>query len=392
MKRLVAALVLLAANACLADQWAPPTQQTYLAAHGGFRVTITPRAVTGPLAYFSDKADGKDPAGQQRGALQKSPVAKVERWAGKGTWTQIWVRPLVNDVAPPSALLADGAKFLVTFDNWHSAGYGDDVVVIYDARGQLVRKLSLEQILPAAYVHQLPRTVSSRWWGGEHRLVDSDRFVELQVVVPGKEARSRPEYVPVRIRLSDGAVVPPSGKAWDAALAIANRLEAERLAAWDALRKLRSSPVSAPTTKDTRAWRTYMFEIRDRVATDQERMGGFLLAAPGQDSGFHDAKSIAREIEDYDAAEPFADKGILFASPTSARLADVLVKALNARDADSMKGLRIVFLGAAADGARVANAAKPTGAAVLVVDSRRPFPPGEPLPEVPPALWMPPYF
>lgn len=38
-------------------------------------------------------------------------------------------------------LLTNDASFLITFDNWHSAGLGDDVVAIYDHRDKLVRKL-----------------------------------------------------------------------------------------------------------------------------------------------------------------------------------------------------------------------------------------------------------
>lgn len=56
----------------------------------------------------------------------------------------------------------------------------------------------------------------------------------------------------VRIRLADGVVMPPSGKAWERALAMANGLESQRLAAWEDLRRLRASPLDSPASRKTK--------------------------------------------------------------------------------------------------------------------------------------------
>lgn len=216
----------------VADSWAPPRIEVTASANGQTRVTVVPRSIDSNLRYFEDKTKHREPAGQRAGDGQVSPLARVERLGPGGKWHMLWQKPLVNDVAPTSVLLANGGSFLVTFDNWHSAGYGEDVVVIYDRHGNVVRKLSLEQILPPVYLRFLPRTVSSRWWSGEHRLVQGDTLVELQVVEPGPVPRDRPSYTSVRIRLADGAVLPSSGPAWTRAMAEALRLEAERQAAW----------------------------------------------------------------------------------------------------------------------------------------------------------------
>jgi len=388
------ALLILAALAAapsptVADTWAPPTTEVTLASKGQYRVTVVPRPITGPLGYFQDKTKGAEPAGQPKHAAQKSPIARVERFVSAGNWRMVWQKPLVNDVAPPSVLLANDGLFLVTFDNWHSAGFGDDVVVIYDRYGNLVRKLSLEQILPAAYVNHLPRSVSSRWWSGTHRLVDEDRLLELQVVEPGSDPEDEPGYVPVRIRLADGEVIPPSGAAWARAMAKANALEAKRQAAWDQLRQLRARPLSAPTSTDTLAWRQYMFELRDRIARDGEMMGGMVLAAPGAKPGYHSAESISRWVQDYDN-DPW-DKSFIFSSPTSDKLAAVLEKPLRARRAGSMKGARIVFVGTPEEGKRVVEAGSKTGAEIIVVDRTKVFPAGKTLPKTPPPLWDPPF-
>jgi hypothetical protein len=392
-KRTTTALRLIA-FACLvlppawasADSWRLPSAQTTSSANGQFRVTVTPRPLDGQLAYFSDKVKGEEPAGQARGEEQKSPTARVERHESDGNWRLVWQMPLVNDVAPVSVLLADDASFLVTFDNWHSAGYGDDVVVIYDRQGDLVRKLALEQILPPAYTSHFPRSVSSRWWGEGHALVEGDSHVELKILPPGGDDEDVEANVPVRIRLADGVVVPPTGEAWEQALAEANRLEAGRMDAWRKLRELRVSPLNAPATQDTRAWRHYMFELRDRIVGEDEGMGGMLLAAPGEDRGFHGAEAISSWVSRFDDEDEYG-RGIILASPASNRLAALLVKEFRGRNAGSMTNAHLVFVGTAAEGAQVREAAKPSGAKITLVDRTTPYPAGAPLPEVPHPLW-----
>lgn len=188
------ALVALALFPALAgaDDWPAPVAKTTESANGRYRVSVLPRLSTEPGA-------GQRPV---------HPLARVERLVSPGHWQLVWQRPLVNEVAPVSALLADDASYLVTFDNWHAVGYGEDVVVIYDRRGELVRKLSLEQILSPERLRQVPMSVSSRWWGGKHRLVQGDLVVELQVVEPRPDATSTPTYSAIRIRLSDGVLLP----------------------------------------------------------------------------------------------------------------------------------------------------------------------------------------
>lgn len=371
-----------------ADSWLPPSTETTLSANGQFRVTVVPRPLSGHLDYFADKVDGEAPAGQPKGEAQKSPIARVERLETDGSWQLVWQMPLVNDVAPVSVLLANDASSIVTFDNWHSAGYGDDVVVIYDRKGDVVRKLSLEQILPAAYTNNLPRSVSSRWWGYGHALVDGDRHVELKFVPPGEDEDVE-AVVPVRVRLVDGAVVPPTGEAWDRALTEANRLEELRLDAWEKLRKLRSSPLEAPASRDTRAWRRYLFELRDRVADEEESMGLMVLAARGEDPGYFDADDIADWVKDYDRDENTYDRNFIVASPTSDRLTTLLVKALRGKKEGSMANAHLVFVGTAAEGEQVREAGKRSGAKITLVDQTAAYPAGVALPDAPPPLWEP---
>lgn len=381
--------LLLASVFVSADTWGPPKTEVTLSANGQFRVTVVPRPLGGALPFFRDKVEGVEPAGQRSGESQASAVARVEQLDARGTWRLLWQKPLVNDVGPTSVLLMNDASFLVTFDNWHSAGYGDDVIAIYDRQGELVRKLSLEQALPQAYVNHLPRSVSSRWWGGKHALVGDDRIVELQVALPGERIRGSSAHVPVRIRLEDGNVIPPGGAVWKHAMAKATMLESQRLAAWEDLRGLRAKPLSAPLSWDTREWRHYMFELRDRIAASDERMDGMVLPAPGVEPGFHDAYDISDWFIGYDDDKPYSRKSLIGVSPTSDKLAALLVKSFMARAEGSMNKAHVVFVGTSEECRQVIAAAKQSGARITVVDRTGFFRPGEPLPDLPDPMWLP---
>eukprot|EP01035_Chromulina_nebulosa_P009054 gene9054-12233_t len=67
----------------------------------------------------------------------------LERRDAAGHWSTVWRKPLVNDVSPVSALVANDGGHVVTFDNWHSMGFGDDAVVIYGPDGAVVRAMAL---------------------------------------------------------------------------------------------------------------------------------------------------------------------------------------------------------------------------------------------------------
>lgn len=74
---------------------------------------------------------------------------------------------LVNDAAPVSALVANSGGYIVTFDNWHGVGLGENVVVIYRLDGHVIRSFRLDELMTAGDIEVLPRSVSSVNWGGD---------------------------------------------------------------------------------------------------------------------------------------------------------------------------------------------------------------------------------
>jgi hypothetical protein len=200
---LAASLVVASA---VADSWLPPTPETYTSRYGTYRLTIFPRGLAGALPYFEDKVAGNHPAGQGAEG-QKHCEATLERLVGDH-YQQLWRRPLINDVAPVSALVSDKNGSFITFDNWHSMGWGDEVMVIYGSDGELKKKLPLTAIMSKTEFENLPRSASSIRWSGKHAL-DHDENVVLVQVVNGIESEdSKKKYKTVRIHLGTGDVVP----------------------------------------------------------------------------------------------------------------------------------------------------------------------------------------
>lgn len=185
-----------------ADSWVPPQTETYVSADGSHRLTVTPRAIRGALPYFEDKVEGREPAGQSPGGAREAR-ALLERREADGRWREVWQRALPNDVAPVRALVADGGRYVATFDNWHSLGFGDNVVVIYGEAGRLIRSFRLDELLSDDEIERLPRSVSSIAWGGEHRFsADGTRLV-LKIARPGS-GRSALRYDDLEIDLPSG--------------------------------------------------------------------------------------------------------------------------------------------------------------------------------------------
>ncbi len=191
-----------------ADSWMPPKREVYEAAGKNVRFTVIPRVIADPADYFAGKVDLLTPAGQQ---ADGAPRARgiLERRRGSG-WVTIWDKPLVNDMAPVTALVADDGAHVVTFDNWHSLGFGEHVVVIYRGDGSVVRSFELTDILPEDYVRALPRTASSLHWGGEHALSADGRTLILKVGV--RRAAHPSGFVDVTIDLPSGTVAPLTGR------------------------------------------------------------------------------------------------------------------------------------------------------------------------------------
>lgn len=196
---LVCGLLVLAPCAVEADSWAQPRVKKYTSASGGYSFTVEPLLPDNQLLYFEERSEGKADAG----ANSEYPKGRLVAPSGE----VLWERKLVNQVSPVSALVSAGGRFVITFDNWYSVGHGSDVVVIYGQSGQVIRRLSLGDIVGRRRASQFPSSISSIWWSGDHRF-ESEEYLSLSVLAEGSEPHSdEPRFESVRVRLEDGEVV-----------------------------------------------------------------------------------------------------------------------------------------------------------------------------------------
>ena len=170
MLRTTLVLLLLLTKFGWCDSWGLPEKESVHSANGRFRLDITPVQLLGILPYFQDKATGQD----RPGAADHRPCRGrlCERLAD-GREREIWRGVLGNEVSPVGAAVADDGRYFVTVDNWHSIGYGDNVVAAY---GPIVegkaetRCWGLEQILSPEQMKKVLCTTSSRHWRSNYWL------------------------------------------------------------------------------------------------------------------------------------------------------------------------------------------------------------------------------
>ena len=180
-------LISFVGSSVIADSWGPPQKRNYYSADKKYCLEVIPRLLESKL-NFNDKDN------------YARAIFYVRE--SNGSYTKKSVFPLVNQISPVNALVSADGNYLVTFDNWHRVGLGDDVVVIYRSNGTLNKKFSLEDLFTEVDVKSFFRTASSRWWGSHHYLDDEKNILHLK---PALEGRSRE----VMIDLASGQPLEP---------------------------------------------------------------------------------------------------------------------------------------------------------------------------------------
>lgn len=387
---LFALLLALNSSTAFADSWAPPTVETYQSANGQFRLTVIPRELESALDFFEDSVAGRDRPGQARGGSGQA-TGILERKLDSGGWSQIWLEPLVNDVAPVRAIVSDGGRYVVTFDNWHFIGMGDQTVVIYDRQGAPIRSLALTDFLPDDYVMALPRSTSSIHWGGEHRFSEDGERLILQILVP-REGRpfGDPEFVEMEIGLDSGEPIEASGEAWAAARHAAAPIMQARFAERREYLAWMSAPLRAPTGDDQWEWRRFLREAFHRLDPDWESEEPRVVYVGKPDDGDYRQELdwlsedfLAPEPHDTEAEDSLEDPALLedlfgtipvIGSADPQNLATLLADLAAEIPAGKLRGTRLYLVSPEPAGARVAQAFDLSGARVIVIDPAEPIP------------------
>lgn len=359
-------------SAAVADSWLPPTEHTYESPDHSARLTVTPRDLASPLAYFQDKVEGHEPAGAPPGSEASNAMAILESRDTTGRWVISWTKPLVNEVAPVDVLVANLGRSVVTFDNWHSMGYGPHAIVVYDGQGNVVRALALEDVFPKWFVAAQPHSVSSIWWRGEPRISDDGTAAVVPIRLPSHNSIGTDggPTLDLFIRLSDGETVGLTEQPWKAALVDAAgiaqkkcRAEREMLTKWN-------SPMAAPTEWIEPAWHAYLREIVYRSTLWNEDFSPVIattVLSPSSAPNFRRSVDWLKDALTAKIAIPDHDVRAI-GSPDYERLTKEIEDIAPKIKAGRLKGVQLILVVDAAHSDRVRSALARSGAAIRIVD------------------------
>lgn len=196
-------LLLLFVTNSFADTWGLPTPKEYCSDNKKFCFKVIPKKLESQLSYFQDKVDAKENAGANK--TQKENYCKGIFYARneRGKLEKKWTAKLVNEVSPVNAIVSNDGKYIVTFDNWHSVGYGNDVVAIYSSTGELIKRFGLDYFLTQSDINNLPASVSSIWWYGKRWIDEKKKELVLEVV----ESEQDKKYFQIRFDLAEGKLL-----------------------------------------------------------------------------------------------------------------------------------------------------------------------------------------
>jgi len=355
-----------------ADSWLSPKAETYYSPSKAFRLRITPRALSSALGYFSDKVNGREPAGAPKDSKQITARATVDHREATGAWVKVWEGALTNEVAPVDALISDGGQ-VATFDNWHSMGYGSNVIAIYDRQGKVVRALALSELLPSIFIEALSHSVSSIHWRGQARLADDGNLV-IPIVVPRADQQDgTTTYVDAVIRLADGYVLSGSSPDWQAALAEAQTKVAIDRSLAEQARQAFASPLLGPKENTERAWHDYLREAFFRTAPDWE--DNVPATTVLRDPSASDYAASERWLRDDLLATDYPKNVIAIASVAPTRVLIERMRSILARSKPGrLKGVRVYVAATSALLPVLKGVFDRTGAEVACFDPEQPIP------------------
>ena len=127
----------------------------------------------------------------------------------------------------------------------------------------------------------------------------------------------------------------------------------------------------APSRDDDAGWKDYLKNVVGQNLGNISNSPYLYYLPPESDPEFQ-----AKYDRQAESAKAAIGRGVTkgnmlaFGSSASAKMADMIEAGFKGVQADSMKGVRVVFIGDAADNARVQTIVKPTGADYIFVEAK----------------------
>jgi hypothetical protein len=261
----------------------------------------------------------------------------------------------------------------VTFDNWYSTGQGDNVVVIYDAAGALIRSFRLDELVPAEYVEALPHSVGSIMWSsGRHRFSAGGDSLLVDVVTPSERMFDGPGPVTVEVTLAGGRPVPPAGPAWEGALAATARVRALQREAQARELAFMTEPLLGPADGSRQQWENYLYEAFARVDPAGEDANASVAAL--DPPGHPNYRTFLPFVGIWLNGPPELRRPLLFGSPDEDDLARILAGLLSRMRPGRWRGVKVHVAVHDPLWPRIAAMFAPTGATLVQLDPTEPIP------------------
>lgn len=142
----------------------------------------------------------------------------------------------------------------------------------------------------------------------------------------------------------------------------------------EAPKSAEKAPVAAPNNDDAGAWRAYVTDVVTRNMEGVTAQSPYVYLLPAEGSAdFQPKYEALRDKAKNDIAYGIPAGNMLAysaASTSSTKIADLVVEAFTDAKPDSLKGVKLLFIGKAADGERVKAAVAPTGVKYVFVETK----------------------
>ena len=190
-KYLILALLVLNTIYVFADTWLPPKIKTIYSVNKEYMLTVYPREY--PKNYFTAKYQRQYKKGKVKDTIK--PCHAILYHTSDSDTIEIWNKPLVNNVSPVNAIVANDGKSVITIDDWHSKGF-KHTFVIYGEGGELIGDFELKDISPFP-LEQYGRSVSSIDWDEKVEYLDNDR---VEILFRNKEGEEQKRIFNIKTR------------------------------------------------------------------------------------------------------------------------------------------------------------------------------------------------
>lgn len=133
----------------------------------------------------------------------------------------------------------------------------------------------------------------------------------------------------------------------------------------------------APKTENDDAWKTYLQQVvQQHMDGVTDRVYPYYLPANSSTPTPGDSENKSQYDRQLDNVASVVIRTVLpgnmlvFGSPDSAKMADLVVAAFNGAKPDALRGSQVLFIGKAADSDRVKAAAEAAGAKYIFVEDK----------------------